>query len=113
MDADFLPPPATKLVVTQYLEADPEVPYWAWIIVGAFYDRADNIIWSSRIFVGHLNVILESEGEEAQSSASSEDSDELSEAHLERGQYIIEPLTQCSPTLLCNASRPSRLTFII
>ncbi|UPL00968.1 hypothetical protein LCI18_011902 [Fusarium solani-melongenae] len=51
-----LPAPATKLIITQHLQASRDSPYWAWIIVGAFYDSDNNIIWSTEIFAGHLDV---------------------------------------------------------
>lgn len=74
VDTDFLPSPATKLVVTQYLEASQDPPCWAWIVVGAFLDRHGRTVWSTEIFVAHLDVDLESDDEEAQSELS-EDQD--------------------------------------
>lgn len=64
VDEDSLPYPATKLVITQYLKARSDPPFWAWIIVGAFYDSDDNIIWSTEVFVAHLDIQLESDSEE-------------------------------------------------
>ncbi|UNI17579.1 hypothetical protein JDV02_003911 [Purpureocillium takamizusanense] len=58
---DFLPAPATRLVVTQYLETSQDPLYWALIVVGAFFDDEDRIVWSSEVFVGHLDVQLESD----------------------------------------------------
>lgn len=53
----FLPYPATKLVISQYLKAYSGRPaYWAWIIVGAFYDKDDNCLWSTEVFAAHLDV---------------------------------------------------------
>ncbi|PFH63257.1 hypothetical protein XA68_15891 [Ophiocordyceps unilateralis] len=59
--ADFLPYPATKLVVTQYLESNQDPPFWAWIAVGAFLDREDRIIWSTELFVAILDAEFESD----------------------------------------------------
>ena len=61
---NFLPYPATKLIITQYLKAVPSQPWWAWIVVGAFLDVDDNIIWSTEVFVAHLDVELEPESDE-------------------------------------------------
>lgn len=51
-----LPYPATKLVITQYLKTSADPLFWAIIIVGAFYDADDRILWSSRLFAGHLGI---------------------------------------------------------
>ncbi|KAI8718320.1 hypothetical protein NCS52_00610700 [Fusarium sp. LHS14.1] len=70
-----LPAPATKLIITQHLEASRDSPYWAWIIVGAFYDSDNNIVWSTEIFAGHLDVEIDSDEESGDGesvSASSE-----------------------------------------
>lgn len=46
-----LPYPATKLIITQHFcYLDEAQLVWAWIIVGAFYDQQDNIIWSTEKF---------------------------------------------------------------
>lgn len=50
-ETDNLPAPATKLVVTQYLKVSQDAEFWAWIIVGAFYDASDTIIWSTELFL--------------------------------------------------------------
>ncbi|KAI8672093.1 hypothetical protein LRP88_03397 [Fusarium phalaenopsidis] len=70
-----LPAPATKLIITQHLQASRDSPYWAWIIVGAFYDSDNNIVWSTEIFAGHLDVEVDSDEESGDGesvSASSE-----------------------------------------
>ncbi|VUC24442.1 unnamed protein product [Clonostachys rosea] len=61
VDGDFLPYPATKLVVTQYLEASSDPPFWALIVVGAFFDQHGNTLWSTELFVAHLDIQLESD----------------------------------------------------
>ncbi|KAJ4269502.1 hypothetical protein NW762_001162 [Fusarium torreyae] len=66
-----LPAPATKLIISQHLEASRDSPYWAWIIIGAFYDRDNNIIWSTEIFAGHLDVDLDSDDESSDSENNS------------------------------------------
>ncbi|KAM0428898.1 hypothetical protein ACHAPT_006698 [Fusarium lateritium] len=58
-----LPAPATKLIITQHLKATQDSPYWAWIIVGAFYDCDNNIVWSTELFAGHFDVELDSDDE--------------------------------------------------
>ncbi|KAF7561177.1 hypothetical protein G7046_g2990 [Stylonectria norvegica] len=63
VESGVLPAPATKLVITQHLKVSRDPPFWAWIIVGAFYDQQDNIIWSTEVFAGHLNIELESDEE--------------------------------------------------
>lgn len=72
VEAGVLPPPATRLVVTQHLRASQDPPFWAWIIVGAFFDEEDNIIWSTEVFAGHLDIQVESddESDSGESSAS-------------------------------------------
>ncbi|KAF5023396.1 hypothetical protein F66182_4553 [Fusarium sp. NRRL 66182] len=64
-----LPAPATKLIITQHLKASRDSPYWAWIIVGAFYDRDNNIIWSTEVFAGHLEVEVDSDDDSESSSS--------------------------------------------
>lgn len=49
---EHIPYPAAKLVVTkvtQKLQSHPQA--WACLIVGAFYDARERIIWSREIFV--------------------------------------------------------------
>lgn len=73
VNGDFLPYPATKLIITQYLKTIPSQAWWAWITVGAFLDKDDNIIWSTELFVAHLDVELESDSEEETSDSDEED----------------------------------------
>ncbi|PHH80449.1 hypothetical protein CDD80_1459 [Ophiocordyceps camponoti-rufipedis] len=82
--ADFLPHPATKLVVTQYLECNQDPPFWAWIAVGAFLDSQDRILWSSELFIAVLDAEFETDddtedeldGGRDVSGSSSEDEEE-------------------------------------
>jgi hypothetical protein len=65
-----LPAPATKLTITQHLAASQDSPFWAWIIVGAFYDRHGNTLWSTKIFLGCLGVDTDSDDETTDSEGS-------------------------------------------
>lgn len=64
VEAGELPPPATKLIITQILKTSQDPPFWAWIIVGAFYDSQDRIIWSTELFAAHLDIQFESDEEQ-------------------------------------------------
>lgn len=64
VEAGQLPPPATKLIITQILKTSQDPPFWAWIIVGAFYDNQDRIIWSTELFAAHLDIQFESDEEQ-------------------------------------------------
>ncbi|KAG8361346.1 hypothetical protein FVEN_g1242 [Fusarium venenatum] len=65
-----LPTPATKLIITQHLAASRDSPFWAWIIVGAFYDRQGNTLWSTKIFLGYLGVDSDGEATDSEGSVS-------------------------------------------
>ncbi|ODA77579.1 hypothetical protein RJ55_07208 [Drechmeria coniospora] len=82
VDVDFLPAPATKLIVTQYLEASQDPPYWACIVVGAFLDCQERVIWSTELFAAQLDIQLESDEEEtaSESDAGEDDDYETSSA---------------------------------
>lgn len=54
VEEDFLPPPAVKLIVTQYLATCDDTSTCALIIVGAFYDRQDRPLWSTEILISHI-----------------------------------------------------------
>ncbi|KAL6875063.1 hypothetical protein J3F83DRAFT_712985 [Trichoderma novae-zelandiae] len=69
VEAGQLPPPATKLVITQILQASQDPPHWAWIIVGAFYDSEDRIIWSTELFAAHLDIQFESDEDQVSEAA--------------------------------------------
>ena len=90
----YLPYPATKLVVSQYLERNGETGLWAWIAVGAFYDADENCVWSSEWCAGQLGHPDNSDGdsetgdveqiESSESESSGEDgyqSDQEQDAH--------------------------------
>ncbi|TDZ16849.1 NADH-dependent flavin oxidoreductase nadA [Colletotrichum orbiculare MAFF 240422] len=49
-EADYLPYPATKLIIGQYWYLSRENPFWGCLIVGTFYDQHNNIVWSTEIF---------------------------------------------------------------
>lgn len=97
---DFLPAPATRFVVTQYLETSQDPPYWALIIVGAFFDSEDRIVWSSEVFVAHLDIQLESDDD---------DDDDASESSIEEAALAAEHFARSpSPSFLL---RPGRGTI--
>jgi hypothetical protein len=93
--AGQLPPPATKLIITQILEASQDPPFWAWIIVGAFYDSQDRVLWSTELFVAHLDIHFESDEEQDSEAEEEAETDLESESEPE------------SPT----GKRSYRLTF--
>ncbi|KAM0228099.1 hypothetical protein ACHAP5_012034 [Fusarium lateritium] len=66
-----LPAPATKLIITQHLKASRDSPYWAWIIVGAFYDCDNIVLWSTEVFAGRLEVDSDSDDESVDSESES------------------------------------------
>lgn len=63
VDNGFLPAPATKLIITQHLKTAQDDPFWAWIIVAAFYDSDNNVVWSTELFIGQFDINAESEDE--------------------------------------------------
>lgn len=65
VEEGYLPAPATKLIITQHLKFSQDPPFWAWIIVGAFYDHEDTVLWSTQVFAGHLDIEVESDEEES------------------------------------------------
>jgi hypothetical protein len=82
VEAGQLPPPATKLIITQVLKASQDPPFWAWIIVGAFYDSENRILWSTELFAAHLDIQFESD-EEQLSEAEAEEEEEEEEEEVE------------------------------
>lgn len=83
VDEDFFPTPAVKLVVTQYLEIFDDISAWAWIIVGAFYDRDDQKIWSSEIRISQT-------GDYSDSDSSSSAAESVGESDNETTYYGSE-----------------------
>lgn len=63
-----LPYPATTLVIVQHLFVSHCGRYWAWLIIGTFYDRHDKAVWKSEVFLA-MNP-----GEEDSDDESGEDS---------------------------------------
>ncbi|KAK1980880.1 hypothetical protein LZ30DRAFT_593897, partial [Colletotrichum cereale] len=49
-EQEYLPYPATKLIVAQYWHCSRDPPFWGCLIVGTFYDRYNNVVWSTEIF---------------------------------------------------------------
>ncbi|KAG5916982.1 hypothetical protein E4U42_007422 [Claviceps africana] len=77
VDNSFFPHPATKLVVTQYLEGE-DIARWAWIIVGTFFDSHDQPVWSTEIFIARLDLgsVSESEVSDGESDGASDTTDD-------------------------------------
>lgn len=99
-----LPAPATKLIITQHLKASRDSPYWAWIIVGAFYDGNNNVL-STEVFAGRLEVDSdsdeetvdgESESESGSSEAASDTEDTSSGKPWTHGIGYRHSCTECS-----------------
>lgn len=57
VDANFLPYPATRLVLVQYCSRLPGPGYWGAIAVGTFYDEHDNVICRHEAFIGYLDLV--------------------------------------------------------
>ncbi|KAG5923830.1 hypothetical protein E4U53_003522, partial [Claviceps sorghi] len=83
VDNSFFPRPATKLVVTQYLEGE-DISCWAWIIVGTFFDSHNRPLWSTEIFITRLDLDSVSESED---SVNESDSDSDSEGDTTDDSY--------------------------
>lgn len=49
-EPEYLPYPATKLIIGQYYVCSRDPPHWGWLIVGTFYDPDNNPVWSTEIF---------------------------------------------------------------
>ncbi|KAF5495024.1 hypothetical protein CGCS363_v009247 [Colletotrichum siamense] len=49
-EPEYLPYPATKLIIGQYYICSRNPPHWGWLIVGTFYDPDNNPVWSTEIF---------------------------------------------------------------
>lgn len=96
VDESFLPYPATKLVITQYLKAYSGRPaYWAWIIVGAFYDKHDTCLWSTEVFAAHLDIDPDYEPFQWSTSGSEAESEDESETEsVPEEQVHAEPQRQ-------------------
>ncbi|SPO01183.1 uncharacterized protein DNG_03930 [Cephalotrichum gorgonifer] len=92
-----LPYPAVALVIAQHLFLSHCGRYWAWLIVGTFYDRNDEALWRAEVFMA-MNPGEEDDG---RSSAGDVEGDELSEAgeseeHEEESGYEFETLVSDS-----------------
>lgn len=49
-EPEYLPYPATKLIIAQYWHCSRDPPFWGYLIVGTFFDQHNNIVWSTEIF---------------------------------------------------------------
>ncbi|KAK4077161.1 uncharacterized protein Triagg1_4128 [Trichoderma aggressivum f. europaeum] len=106
-----LPAPATKLVITQVLQASQDSQFWALITVGAFYDSQDRIIWSTEQFAARVGTDSESDEEEEASEAEAETGRE-SEAELEaEAEATLESATES--TIEPSSPPGTLITFIL
>ncbi|KAF9871334.1 hypothetical protein CkaCkLH20_11255 [Colletotrichum karsti] len=78
-ETEYLPYPATKLIIGQYWHCSRDPPFWGWLIVGTFYDQHNNPVWSTEIFAFQRDT----RGDDTESSSVvSSDSDSSSEQDL-------------------------------
>ncbi|RDA95800.1 hypothetical protein CP533_5195 [Ophiocordyceps camponoti-saundersi (nom. inval.)] len=96
--AGFLPYPATKLIVTQFLVTRQEPPFWAWISVGAFLDQDDRIIWSTELFVAVLDAEFES--------------DDDTEGEIDESLDVSESLSEQAHTQAVNQWEAGQTAFV-
>lgn len=68
-----LPPPASKLIITQILHHDEEHPLSAWIVVGAICDSEGRVLWSTELFVAQVDSETEPELVEQQEEQQQEE----------------------------------------
>ncbi|KAG6015095.1 hypothetical protein E4U54_004248 [Claviceps lovelessii] len=91
VDNSFFPRPATKLIITQYLECE-DISCWAWIIVGTFFDSHDRPLWSTEIFLARFDHDSDSESGYSESESESEsDSTDAYDQALEHSWSGDEP----------------------
>ncbi|EQB51748.1 hypothetical protein CGLO_08681 [Colletotrichum gloeosporioides Cg-14] len=80
-EPEYLPYPATKLIIGQYYICSRDPPHWGWLIVGTFYDPDNNPVWSTEIFAFQRDT----RGDQTDSqSVSSSDSAYTLQAHPQR-----------------------------
>ncbi|KAL3295098.1 NADH:flavin oxidoreductase/NADH oxidase [Colletotrichum asianum] len=78
-EPEYLPYPATKLIIGQYYVCSRDPPHWGWLIVGTFYDPDNNPVWSTEIFAFQRDT----RGDQTHSqSVSSSDSGSSAEQEL-------------------------------
>jgi hypothetical protein len=63
VETNQLPAPAVKLIIGQHLRISYDPPFWAWLIVGTFFDRDGNALWSIQIFAAQAIDSSDSEDE--------------------------------------------------
>lgn len=54
-EADNLPYPAVKLIITRCFQWNNNPPFWALLITGKFYNAAGRVIWSTEVFLGQFS----------------------------------------------------------
>lgn len=76
VDPSTLPPPATRLVITQCWATRENPRFWAWMIDGTFYDREGNIIWNQKVFIAYYeHPELDAGGSESDDDDAPDDED--------------------------------------
>ncbi|KAK9442496.1 hypothetical protein VB005_03559 [Metarhizium brunneum] len=88
VDEHFLPFPAAKLVVTQYFATCDETFTCAWIIVGAFYDRHGQPIWSTEILISRIDNESDSDGGDSTGDSVSESTDSCYDGEEEESDSV-------------------------
>ncbi|OHW89904.1 hypothetical protein CSPAE12_11495 [Colletotrichum incanum] len=68
-EPEYLPYPATKLIIAQYWHCSRDPPFWGYLIVGTFYDQHNNTVWSTELFASQPDTRRD---RDTQSDASSE-----------------------------------------
>ncbi|KAL2210949.1 hypothetical protein CC79DRAFT_546981 [Sarocladium strictum] len=85
VEADNLPAPATKLVITRCFSRCEYPAFWALLIIGKFYDSAGRVIWSTEIFLGQFSWL----DDEESSSQSGTESDTASDSDSEATHSVV------------------------
>ncbi|KAJ4390497.1 hypothetical protein N0V85_007158 [Neurospora sp. IMI 360204] len=73
-----LPYPAVKCVITQVTHASPDQRCWAVLVLGAFYDANDSILWQTEIFLGDTAEDSEETYEDSYSVSDTEEDQTIS-----------------------------------
>ncbi|KAH7143646.1 hypothetical protein EDB81DRAFT_842879 [Dactylonectria macrodidyma] len=91
LEAGALPAPATRLVVTQHLRVYRDPFFWAYIVVGAFFDEQDNVLWSTEIFLVQLDPEVELDSDEESTQVDSDSDTEDGEGDLPVPPVAVPP----------------------
>ncbi|KAK3191934.1 hypothetical protein K4F52_001977 [Lecanicillium sp. MT-2017a] len=98
VDADFLPSPATKLVITECFEEFPGTSFWAWLIVAAFFDCDGRPIWSTEVFYAQLDTDTESDSDETVPQGNWPSGDQDQAYYSDTAHNLQHSLHQFPPT---------------